>query len=363
MTRRTAAAVLLLVFVPVAGVVACAPGSGSGDRATAARQYRDLVVANRDQTLGAEGRINEAYARQDLNAAKAALQVYRDADSRFRDGVRKIDFPPDLQALAAKVASTADELVKAEDQELKATTFQQFQQLDQQTAKASDASSRADADLRSKLGLPPPGTPLSHFAANGLPVLVQDDLGHDARNFYVGREGDSGAAGYATGGYQLSFGAVRGNTIGEAIDKDLKVGETTVEADVLVTAPGSGRGAEPETFGGVLCRADGKANSFGSYYSLGVSSNGNYFIFKSVKNQLTLIAHDSRATQGRPVVGERQRVRGDCAGKYLTLYLNGAPVLQAADSDFAAGNAGVFAGSSQSNVSVTFTNFSARGRP
>ena len=105
---------------------------------------------------------------------------------------------------------------------------------------------------------------------------------------------------------------------------------------------------------GLLCRF-----VEGNYYFFMVSSDGYYTIGKYIGGNAIQLGQSEM--QYNPAIHTGLAVnhlRADCVGNTLTFYVNGNPVAQAEDADFAEGEIGLLAGTfAQPGVDVIFDNF------
>lgn len=105
---------------------------------------------------------------------------------------------------------------------------------------------------------------------------------------------------------------------------------------------------------GMLCRF-----TEGNYYFFMVSSDGYYTIGKYIGgNAIQLGQSEMQFNEAIHTGLAVNHLRADCVGDTFTFYVNGAPVAQAQDPDFAEGDVGLLAGTfAQPGVDVIFDNF------
>jgi len=105
---------------------------------------------------------------------------------------------------------------------------------------------------------------------------------------------------------------------------------------------------------GLLCRF-----IEGNYYFFMVSSDGYYTIGKYIGGNVIQLGQSEMQPNESIHTGLAvNHLRGDCYGDTLTFYVNGNPVAQAQDADFAEGDVGLLAGTfSEPGVDVIFDNF------
>jgi len=104
-----------------------------------------------------------------------------------------------------------------------------------------------------------------------------------------------------------------------------------------------------------MCRLD---SSNGTFYVLEISTDNHASIWKHEGDDWTKLAgsddsyiiNDGSATN---------HIRADCIGKTLTLYANGQEILEAKDSEFDSGEAGLLVESTEASpgVEVSFDSF------
>jgi hypothetical protein len=106
---------------------------------------------------------------------------------------------------------------------------------------------------------------------------------------------------------------------------------------------------------GLICRYKDENN----FYMLIISSDGYYGIAKMKDGQYSMIGSDQ--LQYSSVIAQGQstnRLRGDCVGQRLVLFVNDQKLMEAADSDFTSGDVGLLAGAyDEPNVDIMFNNF------
>jgi hypothetical protein len=134
---------------------------------------------------------------------------------------------------------------------------------------------------------------------------------------------------YSGGGYRMfvniffaEIWSVRGQTYGDV----------RLEVDTALQA-----GPE-DGFYGVVCRFQNDAN----YYSLVIDGQAGYRIFKKVGGQVEDLAGPSPS----PVVQTQgtNRLRADCIGETLRLFVNGELLAEVRDAEFSEGSVGMLAG-------------------
>jgi hypothetical protein len=109
---------------------------------------------------------------------------------------------------------------------------------------------------------------------------------------------------------------------------------------------------------GIICRYK-DANNF---YSFLISSDGYYGISKRKEGDHQVIGAEGMKHSSAILPGiAKNRIRADCVGTNLTLYVNNEKLLETQDSDFAVGDVGLLAGSFSINgVDILFNDFVAK---
>jgi hypothetical protein len=109
---------------------------------------------------------------------------------------------------------------------------------------------------------------------------------------------------------------------------------------------------------GVICRYQDAKN----FYMFLVSSDGYYGIGKIKNDEHSLIGIEQLQYTDRIKPEQKDyRLRADCIGDTLALYIDGAKLLEVHDSDFASGDVGVLAGAyTTPGVDILFDNFEVR---
>ncbi len=126
-------------------------------------------------------------------------------------------------------------------------------------------------------------------------------------------------------------------------------------SDVQVEVDATRIGGPTDNDFGLVCRYLDAEN----FYIFLISSDGYYGIAKLKDNQHSLIGIDqlqytSAITPEQPV----HRIRADCQGQTLRLYVDGNLLMEAQDADFSTGDVGVLAGAyATPGVDILFDNF------
>lgn len=130
-------------------------------------------------------------------------------------------------------------------------------------------------------------------------------------------------------------------------------GDVHVEVDARKTS-----GSQYDEYG-VICRYVKNSDGTHSYYYFAIAIDGLGVIYKIDHDEKSLIITDpptNRSDVIRP--GDQvNRIRADCIGDTLTLYVNGQSLISAVDSSFSSGDVGLRADSETGGTEVIFDNF------
>jgi hypothetical protein len=130
---------------------------------------------------------------------------------------------------------------------------------------------------------------------------------------------------------------------------DLDFINTRTEVDAVKQG-----GPEINRFG-LICRYQDELN----FYFFIISSDGYYAIGKVKDDQLSLVGMDEMLPSAAIQPGSGlNHLRADCIDSQLTFFVNGQLAAQVFDTDFAAGDVGILAGTfNEPGVDVMFDNF------
>jgi len=154
-----------------------------------------------------------------------------------------------------------------------------------------------------------------------------------------------GTMDYDGSGYRFLVNALQANfwsTPGKSF------GDVRVEVDVAkLSGPDENRI-------GLICRF-----IEGRYYFFMVSSDGYYTIGKYIGGNVIQLGQSEMQQSETIHTGLAiNHLRADCIGSELIFYVNGSPVAQAQDIDFAEGDVGLLAGTfAEPGVDIIFDNF------
>ncbi len=201
------------------------------------------------------------------------------------------------------------------------------------------------------LNLPTPTvTPTPVFTPpSDVPVLFFDDFSRPEEGVWPVMYGPWGAMGYMQGGYRITVSLAQTDVWAVA---GLQVTDVGVQVDATAVS-----GSEYNSFG-VLCRYQDDEN----FYFFVLSNAGYYAIVKKIQGeqyQLTSERQFARRDLIRPG-GLTNRVRAECVGNTLRLYVNDALLAEVQDErdPFLQGDVGMIAGAfTDAGVIIHFDNF------
>jgi hypothetical protein len=106
---------------------------------------------------------------------------------------------------------------------------------------------------------------------------------------------------------------------------------------------------------GLICRLKDDQN----FYFFVISADGYYGIGKMKDGQTSLLTGDKMQPNNAILPGNQiNRIRADCVGNVLMLYVNDTYITSAKDDDFTSGDVGILAGTfDQPGADVYFDNF------
>ncbi len=200
-----------------------------------------------------------------------------------------------------------------------------------------------------------PGSTISVVVSAGKPPnpgdIFEDDFSDPTSGWgeEKGPEDDPWVEEYASDGYRIYNPA--SETILQRLNEDAgtAIGDSIVEVDATVT------GNVPEkdlTEWGLICRAQ----DYNNLYTFGVNIDGRPTIWKKIKDEWTELA-TGRASDAFRSGNATNRLRADCIGSNLILYINGRKVLEAEDSALTSGQVGLYVQEDGEPIEVLFDNF------
>jgi len=128
-------------------------------------------------------------------------------------------------------------------------------------------------------------------------------------------------------------------------------GDVQVEVDARKTS-----GSKYDEFG-LLCRYGENSDGTSSYYYFAIAINGLGVIYKIDHDEKSLIVTDPDRSDVILPGDQVNRIRADCIGDSLTLYVNGERLIDAVDPAFGSGDVGLRADSETGETEIYFDNF------
>lgn len=186
-------------------------------------------------------------------------------------------------------------------------------------------------------------------AATQSPVLFQDDFSSSSSGWDRTNYDDGSVTDYVDGGYHI---LVNADYASVWANPGISVADVSVETDAVIRG-----GVEDNEFG-VICRYVDESN----FYAGSISSDGFYAIVKIEDGEFGYVGSEGMQPSDLINLGDQvNRVRLDCVGSRLTLYVNGTELISASDSTFGSGDVGLYAGSfSTPGIDIYFDNFVAQ---
>ncbi|MCW5873948.1 MAG: hypothetical protein KIS88_04815 [Anaerolineales bacterium] len=193
---------------------------------------------------------------------------------------------------------------------------------------------------------PSTGTQNNNTAASN--VLFQDDFSSTSSGWDRAAY-DFGETDYVDGGYHISVGADYSSVWA---NPGINASDVSVEVDAVK------RGGVDDNEFGVICRYQDESN----FYAGSVSSDGFYAVILIRNGEFGYVGSDSMQPSDLIRLGDTvNRVRMDCVGSTLTLYVNGSMLTSVTDSTLGSGDVGMYAGSfATGGIDIFFDNFVAK---
>lgn len=192
---------------------------------------------------------------------------------------------------------------------------------------------------------------LSPVTGGGQPpegVLFQDDFSNPSSGWDSVRT-DEGMTDYDGGAYHI---------VVDKAQTDYWANPGRDFTDVRVEVDATKAAGPDDNDYGVICRYQDVDN----FYAFLISSDGFYAITKIADGEYELLGTDSMLEsdsirQG----GATNRIRADCIGTTLTLYVNGQQLTSIDDASYAKGDVGLIAGTfDEPGADIKFDNFVVR---
>jgi hypothetical protein len=179
-------------------------------------------------------------------------------------------------------------------------------------------------------------------------VLFQDDFSDPSSGWDRVNETD-GTTDYVDGAYRIF---VNSPSFDIWANPGLDFTDTVIEVEATKVA-----GPDDNDFG-VICRYQ----DLDKFYFFIISSDGYYGIARVVDGEQELMGQESMADSDAIKQGmATNKIRADCVGDQLSLYVNGTLLVEATDSTYTAGDVGLIAGTFDvAGTDIHFDNFVVR---
>ena len=186
---------------------------------------------------------------------------------------------------------------------------------------------------------PPAPGPVA--AAPSGQIIYPDDFSVNDQTWLSSKAADW-QIGYAGGAYQISL--VKADQSRVVTPFRMQYHDTSAAIDGTLTA-----GPEPSFFG-LTCRHVGQ-----SYYEFLVGADGSYLIGANVKGKASDLVTWTPSAAIKKGVGQLNRLRADCVGDTLTMYVNDQKINQVKDTSLTWGAVGLEAGTTKAEGGTLFT--------
>jgi hypothetical protein len=125
--------------------------------------------------------------------------------------------------------------------------------------------------------------------------------------------------------------------------------------NVIVAVDGSKLGGPDNNVFGVICRYQ----SSEKFYAFLISSDGYYGVLKVKEGNYLLLSGPNMAYSEHIIQGRgTNRIRADCSGWSLSLFVNGVQLVNVSDLEYLYGDVGLIAGTEEEpGVDILFDNF------
>lgn len=188
-------------------------------------------------------------------------------------------------------------------------------------------------------------SPSAPQATSGPTVLFQDDFSR-VTSGWDRYEDEKTRTNYVEDTYQIKVDEVNWYTWA---NPGKTFGDVRVEVDAW-------KANGPDGDAAVICRYVDESN----FYLLGITTDGFYGITKIKDGEDTLLGSEylEESSLIKTGAGEINRVRADCIGDHLTLYVNGEILAEVTDADFTSGDVGLAGGTyDDGGTEMRFDNF------
>jgi len=185
---------------------------------------------------------------------------------------------------------------------------------------------------------------LDYFGLSG-EVLFSDDFSQPNSGWRRASD-EHGSADYFDGYYRIAV---------QDAKYQVWSSPNLVFADVLIEVDAIKAAGDDNNLFGITCRMQPSQE----FYAFLISADGYYGIYKHQDDKFQLLGQEamlpSEAIQQGKVVN---RIRADCVGNTLTLYVNGQKIAETHDDQFSRGDTGLIAGAlSPAGVDIHFDNY------
>ena len=125
--------------------------------------------------------------------------------------------------------------------------------------------------------------------------------------------------------------------------------------NVIVAVDGSKLGGPDNNVFGVICRYQNSEK----FYAFLISSDGYYGVLKVKEGNYLLLSGPNMAYSDHIIQGKgTNRIRADCSGWSLSLFVNGFQLVNVSDLEYLSGDVGLIAGTEEEpGVDILFDNF------
>lgn len=196
----------------------------------------------------------------------------------------------------------------------------------------------------------PTTTPLLTLTVEPTYTQIPNNVFEDDFTYYSGwtiEQGDNHGFSWEEGYYTISINTRNGYVWSV---RSILLEDSILEADA------SRLDGESSSYYGVVCRFQ----TGNDYYALVISDSGSYGIAKMEFGLLNFLIEGKDQSGIIKPNGQMNKVRGDCIGDTLTLYVNDHKLTEVQDTSFQSGNVGLIAITFQEKIlDVLFDRFAA----
>ncbi len=195
----------------------------------------------------------------------------------------------------------------------------------------------------------PGGDSDSGSSSQDTSILFQDDFSSSQSGWSDLYRDETGMTDYDQGGFRIQ---VLEANFDYWANPNLNFTDTVIEVDAKKIG-----GPDDNDFG-VICRYSGVDD----FYFLIVTSDGYYGIGKYTDGNQSLIGTENLFETDKVLAGDAtNKVKAECVGSTLRLYVNGTLLHEVTDTDHSSGDVGLIAGTfDQPGTDILFDNFVVR---